>query len=335
MIEKLIAFAESGKGRRLLNTLNKRETVLTSSELDDVLRAYCDIGLPREVEMLKKRRGILDNDQYNALAEAVRRNCCSERYDDFIISLKILLSSGMKMNPAKMNIEENDQHLTKKIRKIIDNKKKPVWITGYFWVPVLLFTGLIMAGLMIFRDPSTTRVSSTSAPASKASLETASPLAAKGVLQSEKKTVSLKATPKPPEAILNTDRPAPAITTAQSKPTEQIHIPSDIHISEIVTCSSVRARQYVSARTTFSLKKGLTPMVWMTVLSDSPPFTLYHVYYVNGRRHCRIPLKIRHPRMRTWSNITLSSRDHVGKWRVEVMTENGVKLDQIEFSVTE
>ena len=104
-MEKAVGFAEKGKGRRLLNTLNKRDNVLTSFELDEVLKAYCRIGLPREVEMLKKRRGILGDDQYNALAEEVRGNCCSERYDDFAVSLKKLLSSGMKMNPVK-NIME-------------------------------------------------------------------------------------------------------------------------------------------------------------------------------------------------------------------------------------
>ncbi len=105
LLEKLIAFAESGKGRRLLNALNKKENVLTSIELDDVLRAYCEIGMPKEVEMLKKRRGILGDDQYNALAEAVRNNCCYEKYDDFVVSLRDLLSSGMKMNPTKTNVE--------------------------------------------------------------------------------------------------------------------------------------------------------------------------------------------------------------------------------------
>jgi hypothetical protein len=238
-------------------------------------------------------------------------------------------------------IEEKDQRLTKKIRVIIDGKKKPskekkpVWQTVYFWVPVFFCTGLIMAGLMIFREPAATIVSNTSAPVSKESFETTNPLAAKRVVPPGKKRVSQKKPPKPPEALLNTARPAKAITTVQSKQTEQIRIPSGIHISEIVTCSSVSKRQYVSAKTTFSLKEDVTPVVWMTVLADNPPFTLSHVYYVNGRRHCKIPLKIRHPRMRTWSNITLSSRTHVGKWRVEVMTENGVKLDQIEFFVTE
>ena len=70
------------------------------------MRAYCEIGLPKEVEILKIRRGILRDDQYNALAEEVKANCCSERYDDFAVSLRNLLSSGMKMNPTKMNLEE-------------------------------------------------------------------------------------------------------------------------------------------------------------------------------------------------------------------------------------
>ena len=105
LIKKVMGFAESGKGRRLLNTLNKRNNVWTSFELDEILSAYCKIGLPKEVEILKTRRGILSGDQYNALAEIVRDNCCSARYDDFAVSLKRLLSSGMKMNPAKTDIE--------------------------------------------------------------------------------------------------------------------------------------------------------------------------------------------------------------------------------------
>ncbi len=105
LLEKLMGFAESGKGRRLLNVLNKRDTVLNSTDLDSVLKAYCKIGLPKEVETLKKRRGILKDSQYDVLAEEVRANCCPERYDAFTVSLKNLLSSGMKMNPAKMNEE--------------------------------------------------------------------------------------------------------------------------------------------------------------------------------------------------------------------------------------
>ena len=103
--EKIMSFAGSGKGRRLLNALNMRDNGLTPFELKEVLKAYCEIGLPKEVESLKKMRGILRDDQYNDLAEEVRAKCCSETYDDFAVSLRNLLSSGMKMNPTKNNTE--------------------------------------------------------------------------------------------------------------------------------------------------------------------------------------------------------------------------------------
>ena len=105
LIEKVMGFAEGGKGRRLLNTLNKRDNALTSIELDQVLRVYCEIGLPKEVQMLKRRRGILRDDQYNALAKKVKDNCCAVGYNDFAVSLRTLLSSGMRMNPTKTDIE--------------------------------------------------------------------------------------------------------------------------------------------------------------------------------------------------------------------------------------
>lgn len=107
LLEKLIFFAENGNGRRLLNTLNKRNHVLTPSMLNEVLKTYCEIGLPKEVQVLKKRRGILKDDQYNALAEKVKSNCCCERYDDFKTSLRALLTCGIKMNPAKMEFKDH------------------------------------------------------------------------------------------------------------------------------------------------------------------------------------------------------------------------------------
>ena len=104
LLEKAMEFAEKGKGRRLLNSLNKKDMGLTAFELDKVLMAYREIGLPKEVEMLKIRRGILRDDQYNALAEKVRDNCCCKRYNDFAVSLGNLLSCGISMNPTKMDI---------------------------------------------------------------------------------------------------------------------------------------------------------------------------------------------------------------------------------------
>ena len=37
LLGKIMEFAENGRGRRLLNTLNRREIILTFFELDEVL----------------------------------------------------------------------------------------------------------------------------------------------------------------------------------------------------------------------------------------------------------------------------------------------------------
>jgi hypothetical protein len=102
LFDKLMAFAENGNGRRLLNTLSRGMEGLSPAMLDEVLKTYCETGLTKEVESLKKRRGILKDSQYDALAQAVRDNCSHETVTFFQAALRNLLVSGIKMNPAKM-----------------------------------------------------------------------------------------------------------------------------------------------------------------------------------------------------------------------------------------
>lgn len=102
MLDKLMGFAEKGNGRRLMNTLKKKDIHLSPSDLELVMKTYCESGLPKEVDMLASRRGILGADQYEAMAGAVRRNACAGKLDGFLAALKHLLSSGYTMNPTKM-----------------------------------------------------------------------------------------------------------------------------------------------------------------------------------------------------------------------------------------
>ena len=74
--------------------------------VDTLLAKYGNTGLPRQVELLKKQRGIISNDQYDTMARAVEQNCSHEYLDQFKISLRRLLTCGIPMNPAKM--EENE-----------------------------------------------------------------------------------------------------------------------------------------------------------------------------------------------------------------------------------
>ncbi len=107
VFEKIMALAKAGKGRRMLNALNKAECVLTPAQLEKVLETYCREGLPVEVDMLKKRRGILTEQQYDAMAEEVRLNASLNQYQNFLTALRTLLQSGMTMNPTKMQMEES------------------------------------------------------------------------------------------------------------------------------------------------------------------------------------------------------------------------------------
>ncbi len=107
MFKKILALAQTGKGRRMLNALNKPDCDLPPAELEKILQFYCRIGLPLEVEALKKRRGILTDAQYDAMADDVRKNASTDRYEDFLSALRTLLRSGMTMNPTKMQMEEN------------------------------------------------------------------------------------------------------------------------------------------------------------------------------------------------------------------------------------
>jgi hypothetical protein len=84
----------------------------------------------------------------------------------------------------------------------------------------------------------------------------------------------------------------------------------------------------------FALNQHNNPHIWMDVRSQSLPYVLKHVYYHEGRKYFEIPLAIKYPRMRTWSNITLQSPTQVGSWRVEIVTEDGTVLDQVMFRVT-
>ena len=106
-----------------------------------------------------------------------------------------------------------------------------------------------------------------------------------------------------------------------------------VEISHLVVCGGVKDKQFISPKSVFSVSADPYAVVWMRVLSADPPFTLTHVYWLNGKRYVDVPLEIRYPHMRTWSRVTLDRQRQIGQWRVDVVNETGQMLDQIEFTV--
>ncbi|MEZ4551351.1 MAG: DUF2914 domain-containing protein [Desulfobacterales bacterium] len=106
-----------------------------------------------------------------------------------------------------------------------------------------------------------------------------------------------------------------------------------IRIAGITVSQNVRNKQPVSRKTEVFHQTGRKAYVWMDVRSEKPPFELRHVYYLNDRRYCVVPLDIRYPRMRTWSTVSLEYPTQIGQWRVDVETREGEILSRVEFSV--
>ncbi|MCP4118954.1 MAG: DUF2914 domain-containing protein [Desulfobacteraceae bacterium] len=269
-------------------------------------------------------------------------------------------------------IEDKDLFLLKKIREILENKenlkheedipeKKSVWQRAGFWL-LILCAGGVMTGVMFFRNPSPIIASNNPGPGTEAAVEEIkSTVAAKIAdpvevvdtremvpvqeIRREEAPASMETDPPERDAVSQQEAArgcegvsgpeVPGETTAavMSGPAEETGISSGVRIAEIVSCSEITQREYEAPRKVFSLEKDATAAVWMNVVSDGQPFTLTHVYYLNGSRYCAIPLEIRYKSMRTWSNVTLGCREHIGEWRVEVVTGKGEILDRIEFTV--
>ncbi|MGM0454120.1 MAG: DUF2914 domain-containing protein [Thermodesulfobacteriota bacterium] len=109
-------------------------------------------------------------------------------------------------------------------------------------------------------------------------------------------------------------------------------------IASLVTCRGVENKQYALPKKSFSLAPDETQpdvWVWMDVRSEKNtlPYTLRHVYYVNGEHYADVSLSIRYPRMRTWSNVTLTQKSLTGQWRVDVVNADDHVLAQTRFTV--
>jgi len=106
-----------------------------------------------------------------------------------------------------------------------------------------------------------------------------------------------------------------------------------LRIAKGFVCSSIKNRTPKDIRNIFHLKDDPYAFVWTEIWAKSLPTSINHTYYLNGKKHCTVPLKIKYLRMRTWSKITLNTRAKAGLWKVDITTEDGKILKQMDFKV--
>ncbi len=106
-----------------------------------------------------------------------------------------------------------------------------------------------------------------------------------------------------------------------------------LQIAKGSVCSSIKNRIPKDIRNIFYLKEDKYVFVWTEIWAKSLPTSINHTYYLNGKKYCAVSLKIKYPRMRTWSKITLNTKAKAGLWKVNVTTEDGKILKQMAFKV--
>ena len=260
----------------------------------------------------------------------------------------------------RTSIEDRDRHLIEKFRNIVEEKEqireqcnaqapqRRPW-------PAFTLAGVIMVAIVMFMvyqmnpDPV---LSDSSSPQEKA--ETASPKNPAPIMaQHTPADVEKPAPPndKPVQPVASDTVPAPVLQAEKApQPSEVVQPPEkaapnetlpkivsmpDVTVPELVICRGIKNRQYVSAENHFSIKNGAKPVVWtwMNVLTNKPPQELSHIYYLNGKKFCRVILPVPYPRTRTWSKVTLKKPSYAGSWRVDVVNSSGQVIARTDFTV--
>lgn len=252
------------------------------------------------------------------------------------------------------SIEERDQHLIKKFRNIIEAKKplKPQkpgpqrrpWplftLAGIILVVSIMFIVFHMRPERVPADsPSTPEKVETAPP------EKPAPLAQQTFPDGEKlnppSETQVPAPPPEPDPVVPAqDAPPPTevVQAPETAPTQilpEVVSNTDVTIDELVICRHIKNRMYTSRANRFSMANGATPVawIWMNVLTDKPPQTLTHIYYLNGERYSQVILHASHSRTRTWSRMMLNKPKLAGSWRVDVVDSSGQVLARADFTV--
>ena len=123
-----------------------------------------------------------------------------------------------------------------------------------------------------------------------------------------------------------------AVAQAPEKPADapkQVQeAPKLVQVEKIALGTGVESRELVGEATEFDVSAGRI-YCWTKVVSQNVPTTIKHVWYTDEQQPAEVPLNIKYPVTRTWSNKAIWA----GKWRVEVVSETGDVLASADFTV--
>ena len=243
----------------------------------------------------------------------------------------------------KHEIDKHDFELLEKIGKIM-TKNKPnkqkrtqktiIFISLFIIVITLLLTAtlkIINKKQFIITQNKTAHKQKTSIP----DMEVSKTNGKSEILTNKNKTDKNIYTAKSDTLLQgNSDN----LTTEKKNIAESIEVSDKINasllqISKYSVCSEIKNKNPKAEKNIFHLNQDKYAFVWVEVWAESFPTHINHVYYLNNKKYCTVPLEIKYIRMRTWSKITLNNSDQKGLWRVDIVAANGTILKQVAFEV--
>ena len=117
-------------------------------------------------------------------------------------------------------------------------------------------------------------------------------------------------------------------TAVAQAPEKQAEPPKTIQVEKIALGTGLESRELVGESTEFDVSAGRV-YCWTKIASENVPTTIKHVWYADAEKAAEVPLNVKYPSTRTWSNKAIWA----GKWRVDVVSEAGEVLTSADFTV--
>jgi len=112
-----------------------------------------------------------------------------------------------------------------------------------------------------------------------------------------------------------------------------ISFAQNVKVEDIKFAVAIQDREPVGISEKFPPDIGKV-YCWTKVVAQEVPTNIYHVWYYGDREMARVELGITYHTFRTWSSKKILPQ-WVGTWKVVVEDENGNKIAEKSFEITE
>jgi hypothetical protein len=131
-----------------------------------------------------------------------------------------------------------------------------------------------------------------------------------------------KATREPLHDTTGLDRPAP----------ESLSGDLNLKALKAAVGSDVKEKMPVGVSNSFSWSTDRV-YVWSLIQCKNPPSSIRHIYYFKGEKLSDVHLSVQSFHWRTWSYKSLSNRNYIGPWRVDIASAEGKVFRSLYFEV--